>query len=74
MKTSGLLRERRQQAVLDELERAGSVSVAALSRRLDVSDMTVRRDLEELSARGLLRKVHGGAVPVSKTAAEPHFA
>lgn len=74
MKTSGLLRERRQQTVLDELERAGSVSVAALSRQLDVSDMTVRRDLEELSARGLLRKVHGGAVPVSKTAAEPHFA
>ena len=35
--------------------------------------MTVRRDLEELSARNLLRKVHGGAVPVPKTAAEPHF-
>ena len=35
--------------------------------------MTVRRDLEELSARNLLRKVHGGAVPLRKTAAEPHF-
>src|SRR3712207_1681364 len=55
------------------MERAGSVSVAALSEKLDVSDMTVRRDLEELSARNLLRKVHGGAVPVPKTAAEPHF-
>ena len=33
----------------------------------------VRRDLEELSARNLLRKVHGGAVPIPKTAAEPHF-
>lgn len=74
MKNSGLLREQRQQAILDELERVGSVSVAALSRRLEVSDMTVRRDLEELSASGLLRKVHGGAVPVPKTAAEPHFA
>jgi DeoR/GlpR family transcriptional regulator of sugar metabolism len=68
-----MLRERRQQAILEELERAGSVSVAALSRRLGVSDMTVRRDLEELSARNMLRKVHGGAVPVPKTAAEPHF-
>ena len=45
-----MLRERRQQAILEELERAGSVSVAALSRGLGVSDMTVRRDLEELSA------------------------
>src|SRR3712207_8262431 len=68
-----MLRERRQQAILEELERAGSVSVAALSQDLGVSDMTVRRDLEELSARNMLRKVHGGAVPLPKTAAEPHF-
>jgi DeoR/GlpR family transcriptional regulator of sugar metabolism len=68
-----MLREKRQQSILEELERAGSVSVAALSRGLGVSDMTVRRDLEELSARNMLRKVHGGAVPVPKTAAEPHF-
>src|SRR3712207_5166633 len=68
-----MLRERRQQAILEELERAGSVSVAALSQDLGVSDMTVRRDLEELSARDLLRKVHGGAVPIPNTAAEPHF-
>ncbi len=68
-----MLREQRQQAILEEMERAGSVSVAALSEKLSVSDMTVRRDLEELSARNLLRKVHGGAVPVPKTAVEPHF-
>jgi DeoR/GlpR family transcriptional regulator of sugar metabolism len=68
-----VLRERRQQEILEELERSGSVLVASLSRSLGVSDMTVRRDLEELSARNLLRKVHGGAVPVPKAAAEPHF-
>jgi DeoR/GlpR family transcriptional regulator of sugar metabolism len=68
-----VLRERRQQTILEEMEKRGSVSVAALSGLLGVSDMTVRRDLEELSARSLLRKVHGGAVPVPKTAAEPHF-
>src|SRR5215212_9020876 len=67
---SGLLREQRQQEILEELERAGSVSVAALSRRLGVSDMTVRRDLDDLSARSLLRKVHGGAVPVPNRAAK----
>ncbi|MBA3424625.1 MAG: DeoR/GlpR family DNA-binding transcription regulator [Rubrobacteraceae bacterium] len=68
-----MLAEQRQQEILDGLERAGSVSVAKLSEQLGVSDMTIRRDLEALSERRLLRKVHGGAIPVSKAAAEPHF-
>src|SRR4028118_248630 len=70
---SSVLAEQRRRAILEELETAGGVSVSALSERLRVSDMTVRRDLEELSARNLLRKVHGGAVPIPKTASEPHF-
>ena len=68
-----MLAEQRRGVILEELGRAGSVSVADLSRRLKVSDMTIRRDLEELSGRRLLRKVHGGAVPLPKAAAEPHF-
>ena len=68
-----MLAEQRRRAILDELEAAGSVSVTALSERLRVSDMTIRRDLEALEARSLLQKVHGGAVPVPKMAAEPHF-
>ena len=68
-----MLAEQRQQEILDSLERTGSVSVAELSRRLKVSDMTIRRDLESLSDRRLLRKVHGGAIPVSRAVAEPHF-
>src|SRR5919107_965157 len=67
-----MLAEQRRGVILEELGRIGSVSVADLSRRLSVSDMTIRRDLEELSGRGLLRKVHGGAIPVSRSA-EPHF-
>src|SRR3712207_6103604 len=68
-----VLRERRQQEILEELERSGSVLVASLSRSLGVSDMTVRRDLEELSARNLLRKVHGGAGPGPEAGAESPF-
>jgi DeoR/GlpR family transcriptional regulator of sugar metabolism len=68
-----VIREERQRAILERLEKSGSVTVMELSKSLAVSDMTVRRDLEELSSRSLLRKVHGGAVPVEKTAAEPHF-
>jgi DeoR/GlpR family transcriptional regulator of sugar metabolism len=40
------------------------VSVPELARRLGVSEMTVRRDLDALERQGLVRRVHGGAVPV----------
>ena len=72
MDNQRMLAEQRRGVILEELGRVGSVSVADLSRKLNVSDMTIRRDLEELSGRGLLRKVHGGAIPVSR-AAELHF-
>lgn len=38
------------------------VSVSELSQRLGVSEMTVRRDLDALERKGLVRRVHGGAV------------
>jgi DeoR/GlpR family transcriptional regulator of sugar metabolism len=41
---------------------AGRVTVSELSHRLGVSEMTVRRDLDALERRGLVRRVHGGAV------------
>jgi DeoR/GlpR family transcriptional regulator of sugar metabolism len=46
------------------MERAWSVSVATLGEKLNVSEMRVRRGLEEFSGRNLLRKVPGGAVPI----------
>lgn len=65
--------EQRRREILEEVERAGRVTVAGLAARWGVSDMTIRRDLEELSEDEMLKKVHGGAVAVRKTGAEPHF-
>ena len=65
--------EERRRLILAEVDRSGSVTVADLVGRLGVSDMTIRRDLETLAAHKLLQKVHGGAMPAPKTAAEPHF-
>lgn len=48
----------------DRLTSAGSITIAATAAELDVSEMTVRRDLQELEARGVARRVRGGAVPV----------
>ncbi len=57
-----MLREERLQQILDILAREGSVRVTDLSRRFNVSDMTIHRDLNYLASKGYLRKVHGGAV------------
>lgn len=50
--------------ILRELRQAGSVSVEVLRDKLGVSLATVRRDLQELENRGLLRRTHGGAIPI----------
>ncbi|MCF3175918.1 MULTISPECIES: DeoR/GlpR family DNA-binding transcription regulator [Streptomyces] len=69
-----LLAEQRRALILDEVRRRGGVRVNELTRRLKVSDMTVRRDLDALARQGMVEKVHGGAVPVSEPSAhEPGF-
>lgn len=56
-----MLANERHTRILEELERRGSVRVSHLVRLLGVSDMTIRRDLDNLRRLGLLEKVHGGA-------------
>ncbi|MGW4158194.1 DeoR/GlpR family DNA-binding transcription regulator [Streptomyces sp. NPDC004788] len=69
-----LLAEQRRALILDEVRRRGGVRVNELTRRLNVSDMTVRRDLDALARQGMLAKVHGGAVPVVEASThEPGF-
>ena len=69
-----LLAEQRRALILDEVRRRGGVRVNELTRRLNVSDMTVRRDLDALARQGMIEKVHGGAVPVVEASThEPGF-
>jgi DeoR/GlpR family transcriptional regulator of sugar metabolism len=58
-----MLTEERRQLILDRLGRDGRVVVADLSASLHMSLDTIRRDLQELSDAGLVRRVHGGALP-----------
>src|SRR5277367_5255730 len=68
-----MLAQQRQASILDEVRRHGGVRVADLVRALGVSDMTVRRDIEALADRGLVAKVHGGAVAVDGATDEPGY-
>jgi DeoR/GlpR family transcriptional regulator of sugar metabolism len=66
--------ERRAEIIRLLVER-GQVSVADLSTRLSVSEMTTRRDLEFLEHEGLARRIHGGAVTtVSRSFETPYAA
>jgi DeoR/GlpR family transcriptional regulator of sugar metabolism len=58
-----MLTEERRQAILERLRSDGKVVAAELSSSLAVSPDTVRRDLQGLAEAGLLRRVHGGALP-----------
>jgi DeoR family transcriptional regulator, fructose operon transcriptional repressor len=48
------------------VRRHGRVDVATLAEELAVTTETVRRDLDQLERRGLVRRVHGGALPVER--------
>ena len=51
----------------------GSISIADITSLFNVSEMTARRDLNELDRQGLLRRVHGGAVANLGRSYEPPF-
>ena len=63
--------EERQQHILDRARAAGRVDVNSLAEALDVTPETVRRDLTILERHGVLRRVHGGAIPVERLGFEP---
>ncbi len=58
----------RAHLILDAVLRHGRLSVEDLSRRLNISEVSVRRDLRDLERRGLLKRDHGGAVPIEPLA------
>jgi DeoR/GlpR family transcriptional regulator of sugar metabolism len=57
-----MLAAERRHEILAQLDRDGRVVVAELVAGLSVSEDTIRRDLDALAGRGLLHRVHGGAL------------
>ncbi len=58
-----MLKEVRQQSILEELYKEGKVNVENLSVHFEISKDTIRRDLSELEEQGILKRVYGGAIP-----------
>lgn len=70
VQSDSLLNEERRRAILQRLRRDGRVLVTDLADEFHTSQVTVRKDLEALHARGLIHRTHGGALPVREGALE----
>lgn len=71
---NGRLPHNRQHDIYLLALKQGSVDVSALADRFDVTTETIRRDLSDMQGRQLLRRVHGGAVPIERLNHEPMVA
>ncbi len=61
----------RHTQIRDLVNENGQITVTELNNLLNVSEATIRRDLEELSQMGWIRRTHGGAVRVERAEKEP---
>ncbi len=69
--TRSLYADQRKQYLLETLRRNGRIDANDIAAELNVTGETIRKDLIALERQGLLRRVHGGAVPVAYLSYEP---
>lgn len=67
-----MLAEERRQHILNLLQQRGSARTMDLARRFNVSDQTIRRDLQELASLGHITKSHGGGSLINWAGASFH--
>ncbi|NIM92392.1 MAG: DeoR family transcriptional regulator [Anaerolineales bacterium] len=65
------LKSERQDIIVKEVLQRGSVTVGELAKLFDVSEITIRRDLDELAKSGAVNRVRGGARRLSPKGPEP---
>ena len=68
-----MLGEERREHILNLLKKTGSVSAIEIARVLNVSETTIRRDLDKLAKKKLLRRTHGGAIDIIPVGKELRF-
>lgn len=66
-----LLKEERQQLILETIRQNGKVTVAELSQQFGISEVTIRRDLSDLATSGELVRSHRGALAATPAPPEP---
>lgn len=67
-----MLKDERHDTIIALCDERGSLTVREAAKALGISDMTARRDFDELAAQGLIARVYGGARSVSENRPQPH--
>jgi len=65
--------QNRRTLILSDLYRSHVLDIVELARKLNVSEMTIRRDLTKLEQEGLIHRTHGGAISSHAPSTEPPF-
>ena len=68
-----MLNETRKNSILEHIAENGTIKIQEICEMFGISDMTARRDLNDLNRRGLVRRIHGGAVANLGRSYEPPF-
>ena len=68
-----LLGEERREYILNLIGKTGSVTAVEIAKTLDISETTIRRDLDKLARKTLVRRTHGGAMSTITVGQEMKF-
>ncbi|MHB1377863.1 MAG: DeoR/GlpR family DNA-binding transcription regulator [Candidatus Humimicrobiaceae bacterium] len=68
-----MLGEERRQYILNLINKTGSIKAIDIAKILAVSELTIRRDLDKLAKKELLKRTHGGAVNILSVGHEMKF-
>lgn len=68
-----MLPEKRRAEIVKFVEESGSISVHELSKKFNVTLMTINRDLRKLDREGKLKSVRGGAISRNENILESYF-
>jgi len=65
--------QRRKRVILKKIEYTGEVEIKNLAKELNISEITMRRDLNQLASDGMLHRTHGGALKINSLEIPHHF-
>ena len=68
-----MLGEERRQFILNLINKTGSIKAIDIAKMLEVSELTIRRDLDKLAKNELLKRTHGGAINILSVGHEMKF-
>lgn len=68
-----MLGEERREYIINQIKKTGSINAIDIAKTLEVSETTIRRDLNRLAKKNMVRRTYGGAMSVILVGTEMKF-